>query len=587
MKRRTHGCGELRAADVGKDVTLSGWVQTWRDHGGVVFIDLRDRTGFTQVVFNTEPDKKIHEEARRLRCEYVISISGKVSKRPGGTENPKMPTGKIEIITKNFEVLNTSEPPPFEISDDVQVSEDVRFAHRYLDLRRPSMYKNLHIRHRVCKIMRDYFTEESFLEVETPILTKSTPEGARDYLVPSRLNPGKFYALPQSPQLFKQILMVAGLEKYFQITKCFRDEDLRADRQPEFTQLDLEMSFCVEDDIFSLSEELMRRLFKDILGINIKVPFERISYGDAISRYGTDKPDTRFGMEIIDISKILTKCKLKIFNQVLKSDGSILAITVKGGDAFSIKEMDELTTIARDLGAGGLAYFRVKEGGKVKAPIEKYFSGDEVGAVLKETKAASGDLILFMAGKTAVSREILGSLRLHLSRKLNLTKKDDFKFLWVVDFPLFKYNEEGKRWDSEHHPFTSPQAEDLNNLEKAPGKVKSRSYDLVVNGMEMGSGSIRIHGRDLQEKIFKIIGIEKEEAQMRFGFLLDAFKYGAPPHGGVAFGVDRLITLFTGSDTIRDVIAFPKTQKGTCPLTTAPSDISEQQLKELSLKVSR
>ncbi|MBL7070583.1 MAG: aspartate--tRNA ligase [Candidatus Omnitrophica bacterium] len=585
MFRRTHNCGELTDKDIGKNVSLAGWVNTWRDHGGVVFIDLRDREGLTQIVFNPDKDKKLHSESRKLRTEYVISVKGKVGARPEGTVNAKLKTGKIEIAVEELEVLNTANPPPFEIADVTKISEEVKLSYRYIDLRRPAMQKNLRIRHNTAKAIRDFLSDRGFLEVETPILTKSTPEGARDYLVPSRVNPGKFYALPQSPQLFKQILMVSGCEKYFQIAKCFRDEDLRADRQPEFTQLDMEMSFIDEDDIYKVCEALMKDVFKKAAGAEIVTPFPRLKYDEAMSRFGSDKPDTRFGMEISDVKDIFKGTGFNVFKTAVEGGGSILGINAKDMAKVSRKDIDDLTAYARECGAKGLAYIKFTDKG-AESPILKFFDKQVVEALQKRLNCEKGDLALMVADTDLkLAREVMGSMRLHVARISNVKKSDGFNFLWIVDFPLFKYNAEEKRWESEHHPFTSCKNEDIAYLESDHQKARAKAYDLVVNGVELGSGSIRIHNQDMQQKIFKIIGIAKEEAEKRFGFLLKALSYGAPPHGGVAFGLDRWLTLFTGSATIRDVIPFPKTQKAICPMTDAPSIADERQLKELNIKV--
>ncbi len=585
MLKRTHSCGELTEKDFGKKAALCGWVHTWRDHGGLVFIDLRDRDGITQIVFNPEKNKHPHAESRKLRSEYVVAVKGLVEPRPKGTENNKLKTGKVEVAVEEMEVLNTAEPPPFEISDDAKISEEIRLNYRYLDLRRPVMQKNLRIRHATVKAMRDFLDEKGFLEVETPVLTKSTPEGARDYLVPSRLNPGKFYALPQSPQLFKQILMVAGYDKYFQIAKCFRDEDLRADRQPEFTQLDIEMSFVDVDDILSLSESLFKYVIKKVTGADIKTPFPRLTYNEAMSRFGTDKPDMRFGMEISELKDILGRTDFNVFKTACDAGGSIFGINVNGFADASRKDIDDLTLFAKDNGAKGLAYIKFTDKG-AESPILKFVGAEGAEAVRKKMDAKKGDIIFIVADahkKTAL--ETLGALRLHIAKIRNIKKRDELNILWVLDFPLLKYNEEEKRWESEHHPFTSCRDEDIHYLDKEPERARAKAYDIVINGVELGSGSIRIHRKDMQERIFKIIGLSKEEAKRRFGFLLKAFEYGAPPHGGIAFGLDRLLTIFTGTDTIRDVIAFPKTQKAVCLMTDAPSDVEEKQLKELGIKL--
>jgi len=586
MFKRTHTCGELTEKDFGKKACIAGWVNTWRDHGGLVFIDLRDREGITQIVFNPEKNKALHAESRRLRTEYVIAVKGPVEPRPEGTENTKLKTGKVEIAVEELEILNTAEPPPFEIADDAKISEEIRLNYRFLDLRRPVMQKNLRIRHNTVKAMRDFLHEKGFLEIETPILTKSTPEGARDYLVPSRLNPGKFYALPQSPQLFKQILMVSGYEKYFQIAKCFRDEDLRADRQPEFTQLDMEMSFVDVDDILKLSEDIFKYVIKNVTGVDIKTPFSRLTYQEAMARFGTDKPDMRFGMEISELKDVFRGTDFNIFKAALLGGGNIFGINVSGFSDISRKEIDDLTAFAKDSGAKGLAYFKFTQN-EPESPIMKFFDHAKIEMVAKRLGAKAGDLVLMVADTDQkAALEALGALRLRLADIRNIKKEEGFNILWVLDFPLLKYNKEEKRWESEHHPFTSCKDEDAVYFDSDPGKVRAKAYDLVINGMELGSGSIRIHRRQMQQKIFKMIGLSSDEAEKRFGFLLKAFEYGAPPHGGIAFGIDRLVTLFTGSDTIRDVIAFPKTQKAVCLMTDAPSDVEQKQLKELGIKIA-
>ncbi|MBN1871502.1 MAG: aspartate--tRNA ligase [Candidatus Omnitrophica bacterium] len=586
MFKRTHNCGELTDRDIGKEVALSGWINTWRDHGGVVFIDLRDREGITQIVFNPDSNKDLHKESRKLRTEYVISVKGKVGSRPEGTVNTKLKTGKIEVVVSDMDILNTSATPPFEITDDAKISEEIKLTYRYLDLRRPAMQKNLRIRHKTVKAIRDFLDSRGFLEVETPILTKSTPEGARDYLVPSRLNAGKFYALPQSPQLFKQILMVSGCEKYFQIAKCFRDEDLRADRQPEFTQLDMEMSFVDEEGIYGVCEELMKYVFGEVAGVTLKTPFPRLTYSEAMSRFGTDKPDMRFGMELKALKDIFKGSGFKVFESAINEGGGIFGMNAKGMAVASRKELDDITRFAQDNGAKGLAWIKFTEKG-AESPIAKFFEKERIDKLANILRCETGDLALMVADKTKIAEETMGALRLHIARLKNIELRKGFAFAWIVDFPLLKYNEEEKRWESEHHPFTSCKDEDMELLEREPQKARAKAYDLIVNGIELGSGSIRIHRRDLQEKIFKAIGISKEESLSRFGFLLKAFTYGAPPHGGVAFGLDRWLTLFTNSDTIRDVIAFPKTQKGICPLSDAPSEVDQRQLKELNLRLTK
>ncbi len=585
---RTHTCSELNEKHIGKTVKLCGWVGSRRDHGSLIFIDLRDGYGLTQIVFDPKTHPATHKEAEVLRSEFVISVEGSVESRPEGTNNDKLPTGKIEVRARKLEILNRSLTPPFEITDAINISEEARLKYRYLDIRRPSMQKTLRLRHKVCKLARDYFDERNFIEVETPILTKSTPEGARDYLVPSRVNPGMFYALPQSPQLFKQILMVSSLDRYFQIAKCFRDEDLRADRQPEFTQFDIEMSFITEEDIYELSEGLMKKVFNGAIGVDLKTPFPRLKYSEAMARFGCDKPDTRFGLELTEITNLVKDCRFKIFHEVIKKGGLVVAINAKGCGAYSRGQIDELIEFVKGYGAKGLANFKVEKGSLV-SQIDKFFTKDELSEINEVMSGEEGDMIFIVADSLRIACDSMANLRKLFGKKLNLIDEKRFEFLWIVDFPLFQYNDEEKMWESEHHPFTSCHPDDVRLLEKGSdlGIVRSRSYDLVINGTEIGSGSIRIHDRKMQELIFKTIGISDEDALTRFGFLLDAFKYGAPPHGGVAFGLDRLMTFFTGSESIRDVIAFPKTQKAFCPMTSAPSAIDEKQLNELNIKIKK
>ncbi len=585
---RTHTCSELNEKNIGKTAKLCGWVASRRDHGSLIFIDLRDGYGITQIVFDPKTHPAVHKQAEGLRSEYVVMVEGIVESRPEGTNNEKIPTGKIEIRAQSLEILNKSVTPPFEITDAINVSEEARLKYRYLDIRRPSMQKNLRLRHKVCKLARDYFDERNFVEVETPILTKSTPEGARDYLVPSRLNPGMFYALPQSPQIFKQILMVSSLDRYFQIAKCFRDEDLRADRQPEFTQFDIEMSFVTEEDIYELSEGLMKKIFKGAIGADLTTPFPRLKYSEAMARFGCDKPDTRFGMELVEITNLVKNCQFKIFQEVIKKGGRVIAINAKGCGSYSRGQVDELIEFVKGYGAKGLANFKVEKGALV-SQIDKFFTKEELSSINETLSTNDGDMIFIVADAEKTAFDSMANLRKLLGRRLGLIDDKKFDFLWIVDFPLFQYNDEEKRWESEHHPFTSCHPDDLSLLEhgKDLRSVKSRSYDLVLNGMEMGSGSIRIHDRKMQELIFKTIGISAEDAAARFGFLLDAFKYGAPPHGGVAFGLDRLMAIFTGSESIRDVIAFPKTQKAFDPMSGAPSIVDEKQLNELNIKIKK
>lgn len=584
---RTHTCGELNKTHINKEVTLAGWVHARRDHGEVMFIDIRDAYGVTQLVFDPKENRAMHEKAHELKSEYVIQAKGLVRKRPAATENVKLSTGDIEILMRELNILNPSLTPPFEVDGSVAVSDEMRLKYRYIDLRRPQMQKNIRLRHKINNSIRDFLEKRNFVEVETPFLTRSTPEGARDYLVPSRLNIGKFYALPQSPQLFKQILMVSGFDRYFQVARCFRDEDLRKDRQPEFTQLDIEMSFVDEEDIFELSEGLIKKIFKDVSSIDIPTPFPRLKYAEAMERFGTDKPDTRFGMELVGLSDILKDTKFNVFKKNLEKGGFIYALNAKGYSKISRSKLDEFITKAKDYGANGLAYFKC-ENGKLSSNIDKFFDQTELDSIKSKTRAGWGDLILIVADKKEIALSVLGNLRVDIARESALIDEKRYDFLWITDFPLFKYNEEEKRWESEHHPFTVCKEEHIKLLDGDDvGQIQARSYDLVVNGVEIASGSIRIHKRILQEKIFKIIGLDAKEANRRFGFLIEAFKYGAPPHGGIAFGLDRFTTTFTKSNTIRDVIAFPKTQKASCPMTGAPSDIDDKQLKELHIKKSK
>jgi len=560
-------------------------VQKRRDHGNLIFIDLRDSSGIVQVVFSPEESPDAHRLAHELRNEFVIAARGTVTKRPEGTENPNLSTGEIEILTTELEILNPAETPPFVIEDaGAEVSEEMKLKYRYLDLRRPRMQNNLRLRHRVCLAARNLLDEKGFVEIETPVLTKSTPEGARDFLVPSRLNPGTFFAMPQSPQLFKQLLMISGFGKYFQIVKCYRDEDLRADRQLEFTQIDIEMSFVDEEDIFKVTEDLMARIFQAGLGVTIETPLKRMTHAEAMERFGSDKPDQRFGMELIDVSDIVAESEFKIFASTVAKGGKVKAIVAPGLAGLSRKQIDNLTDYVKDFGAKGLVSIKVLED-DVESPVKRFFTADQIKAMVDRAQASAGDLMLLVGDEPAVVAETLGRLRCKLADDLGLIDEKDINLSWIVDFPLFQYNEEEKRLDSEHHPFTGVHPEDESMLETEPLKVRSRSYDLVLNGNEIASGSIRIHQRDIQEKVFRILKLEQEDVESRFGFFLNALRYGAPPHGGIALGLDRIVTTMAGGKSIREVIAFPKTQSGICPLTGAPSEVSEKQLRELSISV--
>ncbi|MDE3241535.1 MAG: aspartate--tRNA ligase [Nitrospirota bacterium] len=583
MMLRTHHCGELTKAHVGQTVTLNGWVQRRRDHGNVIFIDLRDRQGLTQVVFNPEINAAAHHGAHALRSEFVVALSGTVALRPEGSANPNLATGEIEVLVTAIEVLNEAKTPPFLIEDEGEVTEALRLKYRYLDLRRPKMQKLLKLRHEVVQAARTFLNAQGFLDVETPMLTKSTPEGARDYLVPSRVNPGHFFALPQSPQLFKQILMVSGVDRYYQVARCFRDEDLRNDRQPEFTQIDIEMSFVDREQIMSLMEEMIRLVFKQTAGVDLPSPFPRMSHADAIGRYGSDKPDLRFGMPMHDVSECAAKSEFKVFKEAATKGGLVKALIVKGGASIPRSRIDALGETAKSFGAKGLAWVKITGEGQLESVIAKFLDAKALLAALPE--AVPGDLLLFGADKPHVVHDVLGRLRLLLGEELHLIDKAAWKPLWVIDFPLLEYDQEAKRHVAIHHPFTAPLDEDVPLFETDPLKVRAKAYDMVLNGNEIGGGSIRIHRREVQSKVFSLLGINKEEAAGKFGFLLDALEYGAPPHGGIAFGLDRLIMLLGGADSIRDVIAFPKTQKAQCPMTEAPSPVSPEQLRELSIKL--
>ncbi|MGD2037106.1 MAG: aspartate--tRNA ligase [Desulfobacterales bacterium] len=582
--RRTHHCWQLGADDVDKEVVLMGWVHRRRDHGGVIFVDLRDREGITQVVFNPLVDKQIHAKAHAIRNEYVLAVRGKVEPRPADMVNSKLKTGEIEVSVTELKILNTAKTPPFLIEDEIDASETVRLKYRHLDLRRSEMQKNLILRHQLTAAVREYLNKNGFLDLETPVLTRSTPEGARDYLVPSRVNPGQFYALPQSPQIFKQLFMISGFDRYYQIVRCFRDEDLRADRQPEFTQIDIEMSFVGEEDVMKLTEGLMKQVFKRVLGIKLKQPFSRLTYEEAVGRYGLDKPDTRFGLELKDISDIVAGSNFKVFADAVKKGGIVKALNAKGCIDFSRKEIDDLTEFVSVYRAKGMAWIKVKEN-EWQSPITKFFSDEEKQALADRIEMEPGDLIFFVADQPKVANEALGHLRNHLGRTLGLIAEKEFHFLWVTRFPMFEYDETEKRLQALHHPFTSPLEEDYARLKDEPLSVNSRAYDLVLNGFEIGGGSIRIHQRSIQEKIFEALNMDRKTYEGKFGFLLEALDSGAPPHGGIAIGYDRLVMLMCGESSIRDVIAFPKTQKAACLLTQAPSETGKAQLDELYLKL--
>ena len=585
--RRSHNCQELTAEAIGQEVVLMGWVQRRRDHGGVIFVDLRDREGLTQVVFNPAVNPEVHDKAQVLRNEFVIAVRGKVEHRPEGMTNPQLYTGEIEILVTELKILNAAQTPPFMIEDQVDASETIRLKNRHLDLRRPALQKNLIMRHKATASIRSFLNSNGFLDIETPVLTRSTPEGARDYLVPSRVNPGNFFALPQSPQIFKQLLMIAGYDRYYQIVKCFRDEDLRADRQPEFTQVDIEMSFVGEEDVMAISEGLVTALFKDTLDIDLTTPFERLSYAEAIQRFGLDKPDLRFGLELKEISDIAAQSDFKVFANVVKTGGIVKALNAKGCSHFSRKEIDDLTEYVAVYRAKGMAWIKVKEDATWQSPIAKFFSEAEKSAMVERLDMAPGDIIFFVADQPKIVNESLGHLRNHLGRKLNLIDTEAFRFVWIIHFPMIEYDEVEKRYEALHHPFTAPLDEDLSDLTTQPDRVRSRAYDMVLNGTEIGGGSIRIHQPEMQKTVFEALGLPEAEYQEKFGFLLSALESGAPPHGGIAFGLDRILSMLRGTESIRDVIAFPKTQRAACLLTNAPSEAGKAQLDELNLRVRK
>lgn len=584
--KRTHRCAEVTAADVGREIIVMGWVQKRRDLGALLFVTLRDRSGILQIVVNSETHAELHEKAVQVRAEYVVAVRGKLSARDASAVNPNMETGAVELVAEEFRILAKSETPPFHIEDNTNANDVLRLKHRYLDLRRPDMQRNLMLRHHLAKCARDHFNDAGFLEIETPMLTKSTPEGARDYLVPSRVQAGKFFALPQSPQLFKQLLMVAGFDRYMQITKCFRDEDLRADRQPEFTQIDLEMAFVDVDDVIGVNETFLKKAFHEVLGVDVQTPFKRLPYDQAMSRYGSDKPDTRFGLELCDCSDLAAASGFQVFSGAVEAGGSVRAINAKGcGPKYSRKEIDALGEVAKTYKAKGLAWIVMEEGG-FKSSFAKFLTDDILASFKTRLGAEPGDLLLFVADKDDVVFDALGHLRLTIAEKTGLIQAGTWDLLWVTEFPLLERDEEENRWVAKHHPFTSPMDEDLQYLESDPGKVRAKAYDIVLNGVEIGGGSIRIHDQELQQKMFQTIGFTEEQAKARFGFLLDAFRFGTPPHGGLAYGLDRLSMLMLGKDSIRDVIAFPKVQTASCLMTNAPDVVDDKQLDELHIRLA-
>ncbi|MCM3104594.1 MULTISPECIES: aspartate--tRNA ligase [Staphylococcus] len=586
MSKRTTYCGLVTEDLLNEKVTLKGWVHNRRDLGGLIFIDLRDREGLVQIVFNPDFSQEALNIAETVRSEYIVEVQGVVTKRDAETVNPKIKTGQVEVQVSNIEIINKSETPPFSINEEnTNVDENIRLKYRYLDLRRQELAQTFKMRHQTTRSIRQYLDDNGFYDIETPVLTKSTPEGARDYLVPSRVHDGEFYALPQSPQLFKQLLMISGFDKYYQIVKCFRDEDLRADRQPEFTQVDIEMSFVDQEDVMAMGEEMLRKVVKDVKGIDVPGPFPRMTYAEAMSRYGSDKPDTRFDMELINVSQLGHEMDFKVFKDTVENNGEIKAIVAKGAaDQYTRKDMDALTEFVNIYGAKGLAWVKVTDEG-LTGPIARFFEDKDAEQLKSLTEASAGDLVMFVADKPEVVAQSLGALRIKLAKELGLIDESKLNFLWVTDWPLLEYDDESKRYVAAHHPFTSPKKEDIDKLDSEPENAQANAYDIVLNGYELGGGSIRMHNGELQEKMFEVLGFTKEQAQEQFGFLLDAFKYGAPPHGGIALGLDRLVMLLTNRTNLRDTIAFPKTASATCLLTDAPGEVSEKQLEELSLRI--